>query len=113
MVTGEDPKPLVEVKPPAPTRPKYAIPDNSYQGETSSDLTVPEGMNEAGCKNGDEQHPPTQNDHSQLDSPELELRPKRHGHPPTLLTYNTLGNPTYETQAARHVISTNSVLGSQ
>ncbi|KAK2550083.1 hypothetical protein P5673_029269 [Acropora cervicornis] len=33
--------------------------------------------------------------------------------PGTLLTYNTLGNPIYETQAAAHVISTNSVLGSQ
>ena len=70
-------------------------------------------MNEAGSENGDEQDPPTQNDHSQLDSPELEFRPKRHRHPPTLLTYHTLGNPTYETQAARHVISTNNVLGSQ
>ena len=37
MVTGEHPKPLVEVKPPAPTQPEYAIPDNSYQRETSSD----------------------------------------------------------------------------
>ena len=113
MGTGEQPKALVEVKPPAPTQPEYAIPDNSYQEETSSDLTVPEGMNDTRCENGDEQDPPTQNDNSQLDSPELELRPKRHRHPPTLLTYNTLGNPTYETQAATHVISTNSVLGSQ
>ena len=113
MVTGEHPKPLVEVKPPAPTQPEYAIPDNSYQGETSSDLTVPEGMNDAGSENGDDQDPSSQNDNSQLDSPELELRPKRHRHPPTLLTYNTLGNPTYETQAATHVISTNSVLRSQ
>ena len=95
MVTGEHPKPLVEVKPPAPTQPEYAIPDNSYQGETSSDLTVPEGMNEAGSENGDEQDPPTQNDHSQLDSPELELRPKRHRHPPTLLTYHLDTSSSY------------------
>ena len=113
MVTGEHPKSLVEVKPPAPTQPEYTIPDNSYQGETSSDLTVPEGMNDARAENGDGQDPPTQNDNTQLDSPALELRPKRHRHPPTLLTYNTLGNPTYETQAATHVLSTNSVLGSQ
>ena len=113
MVTGEHPKALVEVKPPAPTQPEYAIADNSYQGQTRSDLTVPEGMNDVRSENGDEQDPPTQNDNSQLDSPEPEPRPKRHRHPPTLLTYNTLGNPTYETQAATHVISTNSVLGSQ
>ncbi|KAK2555796.1 hypothetical protein P5673_022405 [Acropora cervicornis] len=109
MVTGEHPKPLVEVKPPAPTQPEYAIPDNSYRGETSSDLTVPEGINDARSENGDEQDPPTQNDNSQLDSFELELRPKRHRHQPTLLTYNTLGNPTYETQAATH-LPTNPIL---
>ena len=40
VVTGEHPKPLVEVKPPALTQPEYAIPDNSYQGETSGDHTV-------------------------------------------------------------------------
>ena len=43
VVTGEHPKPLVEVKPPAPTQPEYAIPDNSYQEETSSDHIVLEG----------------------------------------------------------------------
>ena len=53
MVSGEHPKSLVEVKPPAPTQPEYTIPDNSYQGETSSDLTVPEGMNDARAENGD------------------------------------------------------------
>ena len=112
IVTGKHPKSLVEEKPPAPTQPEDALPDNSYQGETSSDLTVPEGMNDTRAENGDVQDPPIQND-NQLDSPELELRPKRNRHPPKLLTYNTLGNPTYETQAATHVISTNSVLGSQ
>ena len=70
-------------------------------------------MNDVRSENGDEQDFPTQNDNSQLDSPEPEPRPKRHRHPPTLLTYNTLGHPTYETQAATHVISTNSVLESQ
>ena len=113
VVTREHPKPLVEVKPPTPTQPGYAIPDNSFQGETSRDHTVLEGTQVARSENGNEQDPPTQNDNSQLASPELELRPKRPRHPPTLLTYNTLGNPTYETQAATHVISTNSVLGSQ
>lgn len=65
-------------------------------------------MEVARSESGDEQDPPTQNDNSQLDSPELGPRPKRQRHPPILLTYNTLNNPTYETQAATHVISTNS-----
>ena len=112
MVTEEHPKLLVEEKPPAPTQPEHVIPDDS-QGETSNDHTVLEGMEVGRSESGDEQDPPTQNDNSQLDSPELEPRPKRQSHPPTLLTYNTLGNPTYETQAATHAISTNSVLGSQ
>ena len=64
-------------------------------------------------ENGDEQDPPNQNDNSRLDSPELELTPKRQRHTPILLTYNTLDNPTYQTQAATHVMSTNSVLRSQ
>ena len=66
MVTGEHPKPLVEVKPPALRQPEYAIPDNSYQGETSGDHTVLEGTKIARSENGDEQDPPTQNDNSQL-----------------------------------------------
>ena len=112
IVTGKPPKSSVEEKPPAPTQPEDALPDTSYQGETSSDLTVPKGMNDTRAENGDVQDLPIQND-NRLDSPELELRPKRNRHPPKLLTYNTLGNPTYETQAATHVISTNSVVGSQ
>ena len=43
VVTRKHPKPLVEVKPSALTPPEYAIPDNSYQGETSGDHTVLEG----------------------------------------------------------------------
>ena len=113
MITQEHPKPLVEEKPPAPKQAEYVIPDNGYQGETGTDHTVLEEREVARSESGDEQDPPTQNDSSQLGSPELEPRPKRQGHPPTLLTYNTLGNPTYETQAATHVISINSVLGSQ
>ena len=113
MVTEEHPKLLVEEKPPAPAQPEHVIPDNDSQGETSSNHIVLEGMEVGRSESGDEQGPPTQKDNSQLDSPELEPRPKRQSHPPTLLTYNTLGNPTYETQAATHVISTKSVLGSQ
>ena len=54
VVTGEHPKPLVEVKPPALTQPEYAIPDNSYQGETSGDHTVLEGTKIARSENGDD-----------------------------------------------------------
>ena len=113
VVTEEYPKPLVEEKPPMPIQPECVIPHSGYQGETSSDHTVLEGMEVARSESRDEQDPPIQNGNSQLDSPELKPRPKRQRHPPTLLTYNTLGNPTFETQAATHVISTNSVLGSQ
>ena len=115
MVNEERPKPSVEEKQPKSPQPGYAIPDNGYQGKASSDHTVLEEMEEARSESGDEQDPPTQNDNSQLGSPEREptCRPKRQRHPPTLLTYNTFGNPTYETPAAAHAISTNSVLGSQ
>ena len=54
VVTEEHPKPLVEVKPPAPTQPEYVIPDNRYQAETSSDNTVLEGMKVARSESGDE-----------------------------------------------------------
>ena len=83
------------MKPPPPTQPQYVILDNSHQGKTSTDHTVLEGMKVARSESGDEQDPPTQNDNSQQDSPEMELRPKRQRNLPTLLTYNTLGNATY------------------
>ena len=54
VVTEEHPKPLVEVKPPAPTQPEYVIPDNSYQAETSNDNTVLEGMKVARSESGDD-----------------------------------------------------------
>ena len=57
IVTGKHPKSSVEEKPPAPTQPEDALPDNSYQGETSSDLTVPEGLNDTRAENGDVQTP--------------------------------------------------------
>ena len=66
VVTEEHPKPLVEVKPPALTQPEYAIPDNSYQGETRGDHTVLEGTKIARSENGDEQDPSTQNEKSQF-----------------------------------------------
>ena len=47
VVTEEHPKLLVEEKPPTPIQPEHVIPENGYQGETSSDQTVLEGMEEA------------------------------------------------------------------
>ena len=44
VIMQEHPKPLVEEKRPAPTQAEYVIPDNGYQGETSTDLTVLEEM---------------------------------------------------------------------
>ena len=80
VVAEEHPKLLVEETPPAPTQPDHVIPDD-FQGETSSDHTVLEGMEVAISESGDEKDPPTQNDNSQLDSPELEPRPKQQRRP--------------------------------
>ena len=77
VIMQEHPKPLVEEKRPAPTQAEYVIPDNGCQRETSTDHTVLEEMDVARSESGDEQDPPTQNDNSQLGSPELEPRPKR------------------------------------
>ena len=82
VVTEEHPKLLVEEKPSVPTQQERVIPDNDSQRETSSDHTVLEGMEVGRSESGDEQDPLTQNDNSQLDSPEQEPRPKRQIHPP-------------------------------